>query len=253
MTHPEDLLAGYVDDTLSPSERADVDAHLPGCAQCREEISLAVAVVPALASLPDVPVPLGVTGSVRAKARSEAATRAGSRLGRVQWALGFAAAAALLLVIVVTLPKLSGGGEQRAASPAEAGGAGTAPNASPSAQGFVGLERQSIDYDTDSVQALARSAASSAKEAPTATDSGATEATLATAGDEATGCLRKSGADLSASSRLVELIDATFRGTPAYLGVFLQSPGADQPPEHAVVWIVSKRDCAFLTAASQRI
>lgn len=253
MTHPEELLAGYVDGTLSPSERAGVDAHLPGCTQCREEISLAGAVVPVLASLPDVPVPLGVTGSVLAMARKEAATRAGSRFGRVQWALGFAAAAAVLLLIVVTLPNLGGGGEQRAASPAEAGGTATAPNASPPAQGFVGVERQSIDYDTDSVQALAKSAASSAKEAPTATDSGATEAALAAAGDEATGCLRESGAEFSASSRLVELIDATFRGTPAYLGVFLQGPGADQPADHAVVWIVSKHDCAFLTAASQRI
>lgn len=252
MTHPEELLAGYVDGTLSPSERAGVDAHLPGCAQCREEISLAGAVVPALASLPEIPVPLGVTGSVLAKARNEAATRAGSRLGRMQWALGFAAAAALLLLIVVTLPNL-GGGEQRAASPAEGGGAATAPNASPTTQGFVGVERQSIDYDTDSVQALARSAASSAKEAASATDSGATEAALAAAGDEASGCLRESGAEFSASSRLVELIDATFRGTPAYLGVFLQGPGADQPADHAVVWIVSKHECAFLTAASQRI
>ena len=132
-------------------------------------------------------------------------------------------------------------------------GAATAPDASPVPQGFVGLEQQSVDYDTDSVQALAKSAASVAKEAASATDSGSTEAALAEAGDRAIGCLKQSGAEFSASSRLVELIDATFRGTPAYLGVFLQGPGAGQPADHAVVWIVAKQDCALLTAASQRI
>ncbi len=252
MTHPEELLAGYVDGTLSPSERAVLDAHLPGCAQCREEISLAGSILPTLASLPEVPVPLGVTGPVIAKAQGQTASRTGGRLGRVQWAFGFAAAAALLLLIVVNLPNLGGGEEKRASSPAE-GGAATAPDASPVPQGFVGLERQSVDYDTDSVQALAKSAASVAKEAASATVSGSTEAALAAADDRAIGCLKQSGAEFSASSRLVELIDATFRGTPAYLGVFLQGPGAGQPADHAVVWIVAKQDCALLTAASQRI
>ena len=252
MTHPEELLAGYVDDTLSPSERAVVDAHLPGCAQCREEISLAGSVVPTLASLPEVPVPLGVTGLVLARAQGQAASRAGSRLGRVQWAFGFAAAAALLLLIVVSLPHLGGGGEQRASAPAE-GGAATAPNASPTLQSSVPLEQQSVDYDTDSVQALAQSAASAAKEAVPAADSGATQAALAAADDKAIGCLQQSGAEFSASSNLVELIDATYQGTPAYLGVFLQGPGADQPADHAVVWIVAKQGCSFLTASSLQI
>jgi anti-sigma factor RsiW len=257
MTHPEELLAAYVDGTLSPSERTVVVAHLPGCMQCREEISLAGSVVPTLASLPEVPVPLGVSGPVIARARGQATSRVGWHLGRVQWAFGFAAAAALLLLIVVNLPHLGGGDEQRASSPAE-GGAAAAPNASPVPQGFVGLEQQSVDYDTDSVQALAKSAAGSAKEAVSATDSGATdsgstEAALAAAGDQAIGCLKQSGAQFSASIRLVELIDATFRGTPAYLGVFVQGPGAGQPADHAVVWIVAKQNCSFLTAASQRI
>lgn len=252
MTHPEELLAGYVDGTLSPSERGVVDAHLPGCARCREELSLAGSAVPALASLPEVHVPLGVTGPVLARARGQAASRAGSRLGRVQWAFGFAAAAALLLLIVVNLPHLGGGGGQRASSPAD-GGAVTAPNTSPVPQGFVGLERQSVDYDTDSVQALAKSATGAAKETVSATDSGSTEAALAASADEAIGCLQQSGAEFSASSRLVQLIEATFRGTPAYLGVFVQGPGAGQPADHAVVWIVEKQDCSFLTAASQRI
>jgi anti-sigma factor RsiW len=251
MTHPEELLAGYVDGTLSLSERGVVDAHLPGCAQCREELSLASAVVPTLASLPEVPVPLGVTGPVLSKARSQAASRPGSRLGKVQWALGLAAAAAVVLLIAVNLPDLGGSSEQRAATPAQ-GGAAPAPASSPIMPGAVGLEKRSVDYDTDSVQALAKSAADAAKETFSASDS-ASGSALTAASDEAIGCLQRSGAEFSDMSRLVELIDARYRDTPAYLGVFVQSPGANKPADHAVVWIVAKQDCSFLSAASQQI
>jgi hypothetical protein len=251
MTHPEELLAGYVDGTLSPSERGVVDAHLPGCEQCREELSLASAIVPTLASLTEVPVPLGVTGPVLAKARGQVASRAGSRFGGVQRGLGLAAAAALVLVIAVTLPHLGGNGQQRAAAPAQ-GGAAPAPNPSPFMESAVGLEKRRVDYDTDSVQALAKSAADAAKETFSASDS-ATGSALTAASDEAIGCLQRSGAEFSDMSRLVELIDARYRDTPAYLGVFVQSPGANKPADHAVVWIVAKQDCSFLSAASQQI
>jgi hypothetical protein len=252
MTHPEELLAGYVDGTLSLSERGVVDAHLPGCAQCREELSLASAVVPTLASLPEVPVPLGVTGPVLKEARGHAPSRAGSRFGKVQWGLGLAAAAALVLVVAVNLPNFGGNTEQQAAAPAQ-GGAAPAPTSSSIAKDSVGLEQRDVNYDTDSVQALAKSAADAAKEAFSASGSGATEAALTAASDEAIGCLQRSGAEFSDSSRLVELIDARYRDTPAYLGVFVQSPGANKPLDHAVVWIVAKQDCSFLSAASQQI
>jgi hypothetical protein len=42
---------------------------------------------------------------------------------------------------------------------------------------------------------------------------------------------------------LVRLIEAKFDRTPAYFAVFLQSPGAGQPADHAVVWVVAKADC----------
>lgn len=252
MTHPEELLAGYVDGTLSPSERGVVDAHLPGCAQCREELSLASAVVPTLASLPEVPVPLGVTGTVLAEARGQATSRAGSRFGGVQRALGLAAAAAVVLLLAVNLSHLGGSPEERASAPTQ-GGAATAPAASPIMKDSVGLEQRDVNYDTDSVQALAKSAAAAAKELYSASDSGATESAFAAASDEAIGCLQRSGAEFSSSSRLVELIEARYRDTPAYLGVFEQSPGADKPADHAVVWIVAKQDCSFLSAASQQI
>ena len=41
MTHPEELLAGYVDGTLSAKDRAAVDAHIAECPRCRRETTLA--------------------------------------------------------------------------------------------------------------------------------------------------------------------------------------------------------------------
>jgi hypothetical protein len=46
-----------------------------------------------------------------------------------------------------------------------------------------------------------------------------------------------------ANYQLVRLIEAEFEGTSAYFAVFLQGPGAGQPPDHAVVWVTSKDDC----------
>ncbi len=43
-------------------------------------------------------------------------------------------------------------------------------------------------------------------------------------------------------------------GTPAFFAVFLQSPGAGQPPDHAVVWVTAKNDCGrILDTASLSI
>ena len=38
MTHPEELLAGYVDGSLTDPDRPTVDAHLLTCARCRAEV-----------------------------------------------------------------------------------------------------------------------------------------------------------------------------------------------------------------------
>ena len=43
MDHKGELLSGYLDGELSPAEKADVRAHLDGCAECAAELeSLAV-------------------------------------------------------------------------------------------------------------------------------------------------------------------------------------------------------------------
>jgi len=47
-----DLLSGYLDEELDQSERARVDAHLPGCAECRETLAALRATVSDLKTLP---------------------------------------------------------------------------------------------------------------------------------------------------------------------------------------------------------
>ena len=145
MSHPEDLLADYVDGTLAERERAVVDAHLDGCARCSAEVRQAEAAKTALSELEDVPVPFGVTGPVLAEAGRRFERRPGVVWGRFQWAAGLAAAAALILVVALNV---GGGDAQNAAAPerprrlpVEPGAAG-AEAATPGVIPFAGLERQ---------------------------------------------------------------------------------------------------------------
>ncbi|MGA9162639.1 MAG: zf-HC2 domain-containing protein, partial [Actinomycetota bacterium] len=68
MSHPDDLLADYVDGTLDERGRADVDSHLLGCERCRGEVGEARSARAALAEVEELPVPFGVTGPVLAEA-----------------------------------------------------------------------------------------------------------------------------------------------------------------------------------------
>src|SRR3972149_5264891 len=163
MTHPEELLADYVDGTLNHEQRAVVDTHLPGCATCRQEVDLARRALAALATLEDVPVPFGVTGPVLAEAGRRFERRRGVGWGG---AAGIAAAAALVLVVALNI----GDGSDRegaaslgstAAADAEAGA--VAPEGEDGqgsiAFAFRGLEEQEgVDYDDSGILALAQDA-----------------------------------------------------------------------------------------------
>jgi hypothetical protein len=52
---------------------------------------------------------------------------------------------------------------------------------------------------------------------------------------------------------LIRLIEAQFEGTPAFIGVYSEGPGAGQTPDHIVVFVIAKDDCRILSTASQRI
>jgi anti-sigma factor ChrR (cupin superfamily) len=285
MTHPDELLAGYVDGTLTDDERAVVDAHLATCSTCREEVELARSAVAALERIEEAPVPFGVTGPVLAEAGRTFERRA-AVWQRFQWAAGVAAAAALVVVVALNV---GGDGEERVV-PAAADAAGEAPRES-AILASVELELQSeVNYTNDGVESLARHAAARAEAqddagpvteedagaadatgptgvtgeaAPTptgATAAGGTDAvTTSGAGgavktvppDEAIGCLRRAEAPLDdARDTLVRLIEAEYEGTPAYLAVFLESPAAGEPPSTAVVYVVATSDCQFLSGAA---
>jgi Putative zinc-finger len=261
VSHPEDLLADYVDGTLDERERAVVDAHLPGCARCSVEVRQAGAARAALSELEDVPVPFGVTGPVLAEAGRWFERRPGVAWGRFQWAAGLAAAAAIVAVVALNL----GGEEARnAAAPeratAAAGGNGAAGAAETATAGvipFAGLERQTdVNYDEAGIRAVATEAAGAVVAAE---DTRGTQAALSSIVPDskeptslARDCVDRSGVR-GPNDVLVRLIEAQFEGTPAFIGVFSEGPGAGQAPDHIVVFVVAKDDCRILSTASQRI
>jgi hypothetical protein len=118
VSHPEDLLADYVDGTLDERARADVDTHLHGCERCRDEVRLAATAKAALVELEDRPVPFGVTGPVLAEAGRRFERRRGVSWERFQWAAGLAAAAALVVVVALNVGDR---GSENTPSPAAAG------------------------------------------------------------------------------------------------------------------------------------
>jgi predicted anti-sigma-YlaC factor YlaD len=274
MTHPEELLAGYVDGTLGTDERDVVDAHLASCAACREEVELARAAVTALAALDEVPVPFGVTGPVLAEAGRRFERRRTAVWGRLQWVAGAAAAAAVVLVIA--LGSNLGGDDDagQVASGAATGATGAAAQEGAAApRAFAGLERQvDVNYDDAGVEGLAVETATkrTTLSASAGAEAGTTGATGATGGD-ATGeealdaitytgpgaalrCLRAAEAPVDdPRDTLVRLIEAKYKGDPAYLAVFLEGPGAGQPADRVVVWVVGKTSCQILSGVQQRL
>ena len=265
MSHPEDLLADYVDGTLAERERAVVDTHLDGCVRCSAEIRQAEAARAALSELEDVPVPFGVTGPVVAEAGRRFERRRGVVWERFQWAAGLAAAAALIVVVALNV----GGGDARnAATPAAtaaSGGTGAAAGAeaAPGAIHFAGIETQrNVDYDDAGIQAVAVEAAdavAAAEEGKAAEATTAPPAAFASTVQDskertslAKDCVRQSGIQ-GPQDVLIRLIEAEFEGTPAYIAVFSEGPGAGQPADHIVVFVVAKGDCRILSTVSQRI
>ena len=258
MTHPEELLAGYDDGTLEDTERAVVEAHLQACATCREELELARTAVTALASLEEVPVPFGVTGPVLAEAGKRFERRRAAAWGRIPWVAGAAAAAALVLVVALNLDFGASRDEARSGAVAADGGVtgatggATAPEP---AAALPGLERQpDVNYDDAGVRSLASDeVAKRQAEGFTSAEAGA-DLELAEPGP-AIECLRTAEApvDEPATDQLVRLIEAKYQGTPAYLAVFLEGPGAGQPPDRIVIWVVSKGECQIVQALQQNL
>lgn len=254
MNHPVDLLVDLVDGSIAPQDRAVVEAHLADCARCRRDVEFAAAGRQVARSLPSPEVPDGLADAAIAEAEHHAREvapevaplRGGGRAGApawYRWAGAAAAAAAILLVVVIALPDVGGGGDEAQVGSA-AEDAAFAPRAAET------VEVLDLDLDTDQVQALALGYR--ANPDGVRADTGAAMPSEAVAGTDALtpkdvlSCLRTAIPELE-TQRPVRLIAARFEGTPAYLGVFLSGPGADQAPDTATVWVVARSGCEILS------
>ena len=254
MTHPEDLLAAYVDGTLTDPERAAVDAHLATCTICREEVELAGRAARLLAELPDEPVPLGVTAPVSSEIRRVAAALPPRRRTRARWTAGLAAAAVVTAVLAVALPRHAGEGG-RAEGVGAAMPSATGAPAMKAAFASVPLETSSVDYAKPGrLQALAQESSGLPQTTHGAAPSPPAPSADQAIAEEAAACLtRAAGGGIGENDTLARLIRARFAGQPAYLGVYLRSPAAGQPPDKVVIWVASRSDCTVLSFTSSRI
>jgi predicted anti-sigma-YlaC factor YlaD len=255
--HPEELLAGYADGSLSDRERAAVESHLSTCARCREESGLAMRAVATLNELDDVPVPVGVMSPVTAElARRMSLATPRPLSQRVLWAAGGAIAAAFIgLMAIWVLPGVgandnAGGGAaapeaaaaSRSAAPGVGGGGALSTSGADRALA-VTIEHRSTNYDDAALQALAKGIAEAAKSGsfPSSTDQSAGSPATASAEH----CLAQAGA-VEPRGVLVRLIAAKFRGQSVIIGAYLTSPGAGLPPTEVDVWAVPAGNCGWV-------
>jgi hypothetical protein len=236
MNHPYEQLADLMDGTLDERELAGVRAHLDSCATCRQDIALATHGVRAARSLPAENPPPDLHRRV-VGARESHGTPAWYR-----WA-GAAAAAAAVIAIAIALPNVGGDGARERATDA----AGSSEVSLPLA-GDVEYSREDRNYDADALQDLARSATASRSQV--STNAAGTE--LAGDTTAAVSCVTRAFENQQAG-RLTQLIRARFEGEEAYIAVYLEGPGAGEPPDTVAVWAASSKDCTVLSFASARI
>ena len=264
MKHPIDLLVSFEDGTLTNEERAVLDAHLASCDRCRTDLEMASTARHALRGLPPVHAPEGALDAAAAEAERIARDRSPEVISlarhdarAARWpriAAGLGAVAAVALVATLALPRLGGDPDDLRAT-AE-GGAGNTPAGELTMA--TAVEVQDLDYDLAGVQALATAYRSpgtvaldepaSAISAPGTVFSG-TDAEAALVTEQAKACLTTAFEGLPGEP--VRLIQAHYLSTPATLGVFLEGPGAGQPPTRAVVLVAASEDCSLL--ASSRV
>ena len=267
MMHPDDMLAPYVEGSLSTEERTVVDAHLAGCERCRGEVELATGARAALARLRG---PIEVPARVGAEAIEE--SRAGrtirGRPGWYRWIGGAAAAAAVVLAVAVAVPTLTGndgdGSGSLAAEDAVSGATGEAAGA-PSVERIDGnLGASDLPGLAEPVRRAALGV-DTGLEAPDATtgpeadgEIGFAEASALPAGAgrlaTAVECLYTAFPPV-ADTELRRLLEIRFEGTPAYAGVFFAAAGtgsgdATWEVDTLQVIVASRGGCALLSTAA---
>ena len=255
MTHPEELLAGYVDGTLSAKDRVAVESHLAECSRCSREVALAGGARTALRSLTEVPAPQGVASKALEEATGARPATAGETPRWYRFGGIAAAVAAGLLVFTLVLPHVGNGGGSRtdAAQGKDQSAAGGAREGAALAAASA-IEIRHVNFDDASLTALTASYGS-----PTPGASGVAAATAPVAPafgtqaqtNKALACVVTSAPDQG--GELQALIRARFKGTPAYLAVFTEGPGAGQPADTVTVWVLATTDCRILSFSSAQL
>jgi hypothetical protein len=122
-------LSAYLDGELPASERAPLERHLAGCAECRSDLDELREVRGLLRSMPapalprSFTIPAGAVPEPIAPRRAARSGRAGGLIARAaQWTGGIAAAAGLVLVLGSALSGLGGFHPRGAASTMSAAG-----------------------------------------------------------------------------------------------------------------------------------
>jgi hypothetical protein len=251
--HPEELLAAYVDRSLADGTLEAVERHLAECETCREDVRLAEAARERLRELPDVDVPAATRHAV-----GEALDREGSELGGAgrrdprRWLAGLAAAAVIVGVIAVALPRLTSSDSAGTTAEARSEEVPNAAMPTPSGSGPPIVERQDIDYGPADVAALAADEAG-ATAAGAADEAGAPEqgqARQPPGAEEAIQCVRR-WASAAQGATPTRVIEATYQGRPAYLGVARQTPPGETS-DRILVWVLARDACEPISFTQRR-
>ena len=243
MNHPFELLADLLDGTLDEGDLAGVRAHLDSCPACREDVALATAGRDAARSLPQAAAPADLHQRVVAAAGGGKEVPGQGTPAWYRWA-GVAAAAAVVVAIAIALPNVgggdSGGAPERAQGPMSAGSRKPrtlAPAARSRSKTRTTTRRSSSSSPAQPARTLGRDRVGRRA------DSGRSHRRP---------CVSQAF-DEQPAGRLARLIQARFEGRDAYIAVYLEGPGANEPPDTAVVWVAAKDDCSILSFASARI
>jgi hypothetical protein len=112
-TETRDLFSALADDALTPAERAALDAHLAGCAECRRELAAFGRTVALVRAIDPAHAPAGFVDRVLAAARPEPWRTWLARRLSVPWPTLPLGAAALLLVAGLAVLLFRASPEQR--------------------------------------------------------------------------------------------------------------------------------------------
>jgi len=274
VTHPDELLAEYVEGALAPRDRAQVEAHLEACATCRAEVAEAAEARSALRTLAEVEEPQGIALDVLREARE--------RRTAPRWGAPLRVAAAVVLIAglagggIYVYGQLDRGGdadataddgaegEPDAGAPAPEAGE-QAPEDAASEARAAGLSyplvrRTGTDHDQASVVALAASLRDEAEEALAAglpADAFAFyEAfpvdSFPRAAREALIC---AGQGLEPERSVVPFVieAAAWDGEPAWAVSYLQGPEPTAPYDRVQILVVHRGECRVLHFAQQRL